>query len=117
MARRDSVGRARLGHGRDADPADGRAVDHALVGGVLARRWSLPKSLAATIERHHAPDCEGETAIIRLADMLAHYALGGSISPSELLKVARAVGIKPNQLREVMYELPLSGADARPQRT
>jgi len=48
--------------------------------------------------------------------MLAHYALGGSISPAELLKVARAVGIKPNQLREVMYELPLSGADARPRR-
>jgi putative nucleotidyltransferase with HDIG domain len=91
-------------------------VDHALVGGVLARRWSLPKALASTIERHHAADCEGETAIIRLADMLAHYALGGSISPSELLKVARAVGVKPNQLREVMYELPLSGADARPRR-
>jgi DNA-binding NarL/FixJ family response regulator len=48
--------------------------------------------------------------------MLAHYALGGAISPSELLKVARAVGVKPNQLREVMYELPLSGADARPRR-
>jgi putative nucleotidyltransferase with HDIG domain len=91
-------------------------VDHALVGGVLARRWSLPKSLASTIERHHAADCEGEAAIIRLADMLAHYALGGSVSPAELLKVARAVGIKPNQLREVMYELPLSGADSRPRR-
>jgi putative nucleotidyltransferase with HDIG domain len=91
-------------------------VDHALVGGVLARRWSLPKTLASTIERHHAPDCEGETAIVRLADMLAHYALGASIAPAELLKVARAVGIKPNQLREVMYELPLSGAESRPRR-
>src|ERR1700736_5693850 len=91
-------------------------VDHALVGGVLARRWSLPKSLPSTIERHHSPECEGETAIIRLADMLAHYALGGAIAPAELLKVARAVGIKPNQLREVMYELPLSGSDGRPRR-
>ena len=29
-------------------------VDHALVGGVLARRWALPKSIASVIERHHA---------------------------------------------------------------
>ena len=32
-------------------------VDHALVGGVLARRWGLPKSIASVIERHHAEDC------------------------------------------------------------
>ena len=91
-------------------------VDHALVGGVLARRWSLPKTLASVIERHHAEDCEGETAIVRLADMLAHYALGGSISPTELLKVARVVGVKPNQLRTVMYDLPLSSSESRPRR-
>jgi putative nucleotidyltransferase with HDIG domain len=91
-------------------------VDHALVGGVLARRWSLPNSVASTVERHHSAGCDGETSIIRLADMLAHYALGGSISPAELLKVARLVGIKPNQLREVMYDLPLSGSDGRRRR-
>ncbi|HUE27555.1 MAG TPA: HDOD domain-containing protein [Solirubrobacteraceae bacterium] len=91
-------------------------VDHALVGGVLARRWSLPKSLASVIERHHAEDAEGEAGIVRLADMLAHYALGGSINPAELLKVARGVGIKPNQLRAVMYDLPLSSSENRPRR-
>jgi putative nucleotidyltransferase with HDIG domain len=91
-------------------------VDHALVGGVLARRWSLPKSIASVIERHHADDCEGETAIVRLGDMLAHYALGGSIAPAELLKVARLVGVKPTQLRTVMYDLPLSSSEGRPRR-
>ena len=30
-------------------------VDHALVGGVLARRWGLPKAVASTIERR--PSC------------------------------------------------------------
>jgi putative nucleotidyltransferase with HDIG domain len=89
-------------------------VDHALVGGVLARRWSLPKSLASVIERHHAEDCDGETAIVRLADMLAHYALGGSVTPSELLAVARIVGLKPAQLRTVMYDLPLPTSGGRP---
>ena len=62
-------------------------VDHALVGGVLARRWGLPKSIASVIERHHAEDVDGEAALVRLADMLAHYTLGGSVSPSELLNV------------------------------
>ena len=31
-------------------------VDHALVGGVLARRWGLPSSIASAIERHHSED-------------------------------------------------------------
>src|SRR5579884_1854366 len=89
-------------------------VDHALVGGVLARRWGLPKSVASVIERHHSEECEGEAALVRLADMLAHYVLGGAVSPSELLTVARIVGIKPAQLRTVMYDLPLPSTGNRP---
>lgn len=89
-------------------------VDHALVGGVLARRWGLPKAVASVIERHHAEDCEGEAALVRLADMLAHHTLGGSVSPSELLIVARIVGIAPADLRSVMYDLPLPSTGGRP---
>lgn len=81
-------------------------VDHALVGGVLVRRWGLPASVATPIERHHNPDAEGEAAFIRLADMLAHYEQGGRVSPSELLNTARSVGLGPQELRRVMYELP-----------
>jgi putative nucleotidyltransferase with HDIG domain len=88
-------------------------VDHALVGGVLARRWGLPKSVASVIERHHAEDVDGEAALVRLADMLAHYTLGGSVSPSELLSVARLVGIAPPELRTVMYDLPLPSSGGR----
>src|SRR5579875_4097512 len=89
-------------------------VDHALVGGVLARRWGLPKSIASVIERHHAEDVDGEAAVVRLADMLAHYVLGGSVAPSELLNVARVVGLSPTGLRNVMYELPLPASGERP---
>jgi DNA-binding CsgD family transcriptional regulator len=81
-------------------------VDHALVGGVLARRWGLPKSIAATIERHHAEDAGDEEAFVRLADMLAHYAQGSAIAPAELLKTARSIGMGSTELRSVMYELP-----------
>jgi putative nucleotidyltransferase with HDIG domain len=81
-------------------------VDHALVGGVLIRRWGLPASLATPIERHHNPDAEGEAAFIRLADMLAHYEQGGRVNPTELLNTARSIGLGPQELRRVMYELP-----------
>jgi DNA-binding NarL/FixJ family response regulator len=66
------------------------------------------------IERHHSEECEGEAALVRLADMLAHYVVGGAVSPSELLSVARIVGIKPAQLRTVMYDLPLPSTGSRP---
>jgi DNA-binding NarL/FixJ family response regulator len=46
--------------------------------------------------------------------MLAHYALSGAVSPAELLAVARLVGIRPQQLRSVMYDLPLPGTGGRP---
>jgi len=81
-------------------------VDHALVGGVLARRWGLPKSVASVIERHHAEDVSGEAAYVRLADMLAHYSQGAPVSPTELLKTARVIGMGPAELRTVMYDLP-----------
>src|SRR3954451_24000969 len=81
-------------------------VDHALVGGLLARRWNLPKAVASAIERHHSDDAVGEAAFVRLADMLAHYSQGGAVSPTELLKCARTVGLGPSELRTVMYDLP-----------
>jgi HD-like signal output (HDOD) protein/DNA-binding CsgD family transcriptional regulator len=88
-------------------------VDHALVGGVLVRRWGLPATLAAAIERHHNPEVEGEAAFIRLADMLAHYEQGAPVSPAELLRSARTVGLGPEELRRVMYELPSAPSQRR----
>jgi putative nucleotidyltransferase with HDIG domain len=88
-------------------------VDHALVGGVLARRWGLPASIASTIERHHNADVDGEAACVRLADMLAHYEQGAPVSPAEMLRTARAVGLGPDELRRVMYELPSAPTQRR----
>jgi len=85
-------------------------VDHALVGGVLARRWGLPASVATVIERHHNDDASGEAALVRLADMLAHYAHGAPVAPAEMLACARSLGLGSEELRRVMYELPSSQA-------
>lgn len=89
-------------------------VDHALVGGVLARRWGLPGTIASAIERHHSEEAEGEAALVRLADMLAHYTQGSPVSSSELLASARQVGLEPGPLRSVMYDLPYPGSGGRP---
>jgi putative nucleotidyltransferase with HDIG domain len=85
-------------------------VDHALVGGVLARRWGLPNSVARVIEHHHADEGQSEETLVRLADMLAHYAAGGTVSPASLLAVARRAGVRIPRLREVMYEISLPGS-------
>jgi putative nucleotidyltransferase with HDIG domain len=88
-------------------------VDHALVGGVLARRWGLPPTIATAIERHHNPEVEGDAAFVRLADMLAHYEQGSPVSPTEMLQTARSVGLGPEELRSVMYELPTAPSQRR----
>jgi putative nucleotidyltransferase with HDIG domain len=88
-------------------------VDHALVGGVLLRRWGLPARLARAVERHHSDDGEPEPALLRLADMLAHYTHGRAIDPQRLLEAARRVGLSTNELRTVMFELPTAGAAKR----
>lgn len=86
-------------------------IDHAIVGGVLARRWGFPSTLAEAIERHHADDAEGEAAIIGLADILAHYEHEQPVAAEEMLSSARRVGLKGESLRKVLYEIPLNGTD------
>jgi putative nucleotidyltransferase with HDIG domain len=88
-------------------------VDHALVGGVLARRWSLPNRLATAIERHHSTDAEPECALVRLADMLAHYGHAQPVNPKALLQAAHTCNLSTDQLRAVMYELPQGNGQAK----
>jgi putative nucleotidyltransferase with HDIG domain len=81
-------------------------VDHALVGGVILRRWGLSGTVASAVEQHHNEEVEGEAAFIRLADMLARYEQGANVSPRHLRCTAYAVGIGPRELRGLMCELP-----------
>ncbi|HEX7278117.1 MAG TPA: HDOD domain-containing protein [Solirubrobacterales bacterium] len=87
-------------------------IDHALVGGVLARRWNLPARIAIAIERHHADDAEGLAAMVATADMVAHYCQGEAIAPERLRASAERCGVSPEALRDLLYELPLPTQDA-----
>jgi putative nucleotidyltransferase with HDIG domain len=93
------------------DEREQLGIDHALVGGVLARRWNLPQPIAVSIERHHAEDSEGLAAMVALADMVAHYSQGEAVSPERLRASAERCGLGADALRELLYELPLPRQD------
>jgi putative nucleotidyltransferase with HDIG domain len=94
------------------DEREQLGIDHALVGGVLARRWNLPQRLAVAIERHHAEDADGLAAMVSAADMVAHYTNGEAIAPERLMASCERIGLGPEALRDLLYELPLATADA-----
>jgi putative nucleotidyltransferase with HDIG domain len=88
-------------------------VDHAMVGGVLARRWGLPGRMAATLERHHREEATGEAAVIRLADMLAHYSQDRPVSQRALREASTAASLDGEALRRVLFELPFPNPGSR----
>ena len=88
-------------------------VDHALVGAVLVRRWGLPSTIAAAVERHHAPDAEGIAAGVQLADLIVHHAAGDRVSPASLRSAADRVGLDEDSLRGLLFEYPHAGEHPR----
>ena len=118
-----SPGYPRAVHG-DADTPDGRVraeqralgIDHAVVGGLMLRRWAMPEGIATMVEGHHAVDAEGPAAVLRLADMLAHYAHARPVDPQVMLHAAGAAGLSPQQLRALMFDMSRTG-DATPRAT
>jgi putative nucleotidyltransferase with HDIG domain len=98
---------------RIREERDQLGIDHALVGGVLARRWNLPQRIAVAIERHHAEDADGLAAIVATADMVAHYSQGEAVTPERLRTAAQRCGLTAEQLRELLYELPYPRDEGR----
>lgn len=64
--------------------------DHGVVGGLLAEKWGLPASLNSAISHHHNVAADTQytemTAIISMADYLAHSCKLGSCTPSECVE-------------------------------
>jgi putative nucleotidyltransferase with HDIG domain len=87
-------------------------IDHALVGGVLARRWNVPQRLAVAIERHHSDDADGLAAMVSAADMVAHYSQGEAVSPERLRAAVERCGLGADGLRDLLYELPYPRQEA-----
>jgi DNA-binding CsgD family transcriptional regulator/HD-like signal output (HDOD) protein len=81
-------------------------IDHALVGGVLTRRWGVHARVAEAIERHHTRQAEGMAAVIRLADMVAAHIEDCPVSTTDLVEAAESCGMDETDVRMVLYELP-----------
>lgn len=88
-------------------------LDHAMVGSLLARRWFFAERLADAIGGHHVAEGEGEAAIIRLADTLAHHVQGTAAPADRILHLGRGLHLGPGELREIMMELPHAGGSQR----
>ena len=90
-------------------------VDHALVGGVLARRWGLPKSIAS-VDR--APPRRGRRRRGRARAPGRHarpLRAGRRGLAERAARRARAPSASaPAELRTVMYDLPLPADGGRP---
>jgi putative nucleotidyltransferase with HDIG domain len=103
----DDRGRAdRTPEGRIERERSETGVDHALVGGVLARRWGLPQSLAYAIERHHRPGEPELAGMVRLADMIAHFEAGHAVNGESMLAAAADVGLSAPALRAMLAAGP-----------
>jgi putative nucleotidyltransferase with HDIG domain len=87
-------------------------IDHALVGGVLTRRWGVHARVAEAIERHHTRQAEGMAAVIRLADMIAAHIEDCPVATQDLIESAETCGLDEDAIRMVLYELP-QGKGAR----
>jgi putative nucleotidyltransferase with HDIG domain len=81
-------------------------IDHAVVGGVLTRRWGVQARVAEAIERHHTRQAEGMAAVIRVADMVAAHIEDCPVSTQELVGAAESCGLDEAAIRQVLYELP-----------
>ena len=87
-------------------------VDHALVGGVLTRRWGVHPRVAEAIERHHTRQAEGMAAVIRVADMVAAHIEDCPVNTQDLVEAAESCDLDEAVIRQVLYELP-QGKGAR----
>jgi len=81
-------------------------IDHALVGGVLTRRWGVHARIAETIERHHTKGVDGLAGIVRTADMIAAHVEDSPISLPALLEAGESCELGEQGVRQVLYELP-----------
>lgn len=81
-------------------------IDHALVGGVLTRRWGMHARIAEGVERHHSDQAEGAGAIVRVADMIVAYMEDSPVSLDVLVRAGEACGLDEDGVRKVVYELP-----------
>jgi putative nucleotidyltransferase with HDIG domain len=86
-------------------------LDHACLGAVLAERWGLPEQLSEAIGGHHRSDSEASiTSLLRLADIVVHYAMGDAVDRRIMLRLAAILGVRGPALRDALFDMPQGAA-------
>jgi putative nucleotidyltransferase with HDIG domain len=87
-------------------------LDHAAVGGMIARKWQFPTELAEAIQFHHLPACAGVdptlSAIVNVANALAPYHYGNQTTFGEREAQPEALALldlSPEQLERLQAEV------------
>ena len=89
-------------------------LDHASLGSILAERWGLPDRLATVIGGHHRSDSTSRiTCLLRLADLVAHCALGDAVDRRIMLRLAAILGLRGPALRDALFDLSQAGGMRR----
>jgi putative nucleotidyltransferase with HDIG domain len=100
-------------HFSENDPPDQRlaterhefGLDHAAVGGMVARRWGLPDKLVEAIEKHHMRDGSTMSAVLRLGDLLAHFSHGGHLPGHLIGEAGERLDIGEDPMRALLYDV------------
>ena len=93
---------------------------HAVVGGLLLQIWKLPASLEEVVAYHHRPSdskrFQADTAIIHIADILAHAmelgSAGDRLVPSLDEKAWQSLGLPASVLPRAMEQVDRQYQDA-----
>jgi HD-like signal output (HDOD) protein len=96
------------------DEQEALRIDHALLGGILSRRWQLPRRISVAIEQHHSTEATGMAAHVGLADMIVHYGKGNAFSSDRVETARAACGLGEAHLDKLLREFP--GAHRAPPR-
>jgi putative nucleotidyltransferase with HDIG domain len=88
-------------------------IDHALVGGVLTRRWGVHTKIAEAVERHHSDKADGLAAVLRLGDMIVAYLEDAPVSLELMVASGEACGLGEAEVRRIVYELPQGAGSKR----
>jgi putative nucleotidyltransferase with HDIG domain len=93
-------------------------IDHAEAGALLLEACELPERLTQVVRHHHVTgdDSSAESALVALANMLAHYRSGRPVDPHAVTSAAATVGIGREDLGALLYDLaaPLQRTPTEP---
>jgi diguanylate cyclase (GGDEF)-like protein/putative nucleotidyltransferase with HDIG domain len=105
------------GRARAAMERERLGIDHAQAGALLARRWSLPESVAAAIAWHHGgpegDECPtAEVACVQLANEVAAMLCGAPCDQDLLQRALARAGLHADVLDRIATEQALASATA-----